>query len=94
MPLQGNYYPMPTAAYIEDKTYRLTVLTAGPLGCASLKQGQLEIMLDRRLNQDDNRGLGQGVTDNHPTRHTFNVILEKRKENCQVNCCKYFFYIA
>lgn len=74
---------MPTQAYIEDKDTRLTILTSTPLGCSSLRQGQLEVMLDRRLNQDDNRGLGQGVLDNHPTRHIFRVILEKKTHKCQ-----------
>ncbi|CAH0550775.1 unnamed protein product [Brassicogethes aeneus] len=79
IPLQANYYPIPTMAYIEDKKTRISIVTSGPLGCASLNPGQIEVMLDRRLNQDDNLGLGQGVMDNKPTRHTFRVILEKRE---------------
>lgn len=83
LPIQANYYPMPTIAYLEDKNTRLSVLTGGPLGCSSLREGQLEIMMDRKLNQDDNRGLGQGVTDNHPTRHLFRLVLEKRNDGCR-----------
>lgn len=75
---------MPSVAYLEDQNTRLTLLTSGPLGCSSLKEGQLEIMMDRRLSQDDNRGLGQGVTDNHPTRHIFQLLLENRLPKCQV----------
>lgn len=85
LPIQANYYPMPTSIYIEDKTSRLSVLTSSPLGCSSLQDGQVEIMLDRRLNQDDNRGLGQGVLDNHPTKHIFRVLLEKKTHKCQVH---------
>ncbi|KAG5876746.1 hypothetical protein JTB14_033078 [Gonioctena quinquepunctata] len=83
LPLQANYYPMPTTAYIEDENLRFTVTTSSPLGCSSLSPGQLEIMLDRRLNQDDNLGLGQGVMDNHPTRHVFRILLEKKRYGCK-----------
>lgn len=77
IPLQGNYYPMPSQAFIQDpKGIRLTVHTKQAVGVASLEDGQLEMMMDRRLPQDDNRGLGQGVTDNHPIETTFHLLLE------------------
>ncbi|XP_076234440.1 alpha-mannosidase 2 isoform X2 [Calliopsis andreniformis] len=82
LPTQGNYYPMAASAYIEDKRVRLTVLTAQPLGVSSMASGQIEIMQDRRLLQDDNRGLGQGVTDNLLTTHLFTLVLEKKKHLC------------
>lgn len=69
--------------FIEDKDVRMSVLTGSPVGCSSLKEGQIEVMLDRKLMQDDNLGLGQGVTDNHPTRHIFKVLLEKKISKCQ-----------
>ena len=56
---------------------RLTLLTAQPLGVASLQSGELEIMLDRRPLHDDMRGLGQGVVDNVPTAESFVLLLEK-----------------
>ncbi|XP_015433271.1 PREDICTED: alpha-mannosidase 2 [Dufourea novaeangliae] len=82
LPTQGNYYPMASSAYIEDKRVRLTVVTAQPLGVSSMASGQIEIMQDRRLQQDDNRGLGQGVTDNLLTNHWFMFVLEKRRSPC------------
>ncbi|CAG0902213.1 unnamed protein product [Darwinula stevensoni] len=78
IPIQGNFYPMPTMAFVEDPDYRLTLLTRQPLGVGSLASGQLEVMQDRRFSRDDNRGLGQGVKDNRPTRLSFSLLLEKR----------------
>ena len=35
------------------------------------------LMLDRRGDQDDARGLGQGVTDSRPVEMRFGVLMEK-----------------
>ncbi|XP_026883527.2 alpha-mannosidase 2x isoform X1 [Electrophorus electricus] len=78
LPLQANFYPMPTMAYIQDSQYRLTLHTAQALGASSLASGQLEVILDRRLMQDDNRGLGQGLKDNKRTANRFRLLLERR----------------
>ncbi|XP_039766142.1 alpha-mannosidase 2x isoform X2 [Ornithorhynchus anatinus] len=78
LPLQANFYPMPVMAYIQDRHNRLTLHTAQALGVSSLASGQLEVILDRRLMQDDNRGLGQGLKDNKPTCNRFRLLLERR----------------
>jgi len=82
LPIQANYYPMPAATYIEDSSLRLTLLGRQPLGTASMASGQLEVIMDRRLMQDDNRGAGQGDTDNVETINTFKVLFEV--PHCQV----------
>lgn len=43
LPLQANYYPLPTATYIEDSDLRMTVLSKQPLGTASLSTGEIEV---------------------------------------------------
>ncbi|XP_036590941.1 alpha-mannosidase 2x isoform X2 [Trichosurus vulpecula] len=78
LPLQANFYPMPAMAYIQDSQSRLTLHTAQALGVSSLSNGQLEVILDRRLMQDDNRGLGQGLKDNKRTCNRFRLLLERR----------------
>ncbi len=40
IPLQGNFYPMPAAAFIEDERYRLSLLSGQPLGVANLESGK------------------------------------------------------
>lgn len=110
LPIQGNFYPMPTMAVLQNDTYRLSILSAQPLGvaslergtvlqdhrthrsltlshhvtCSSLSAGWLEVMLDRRLNQDDQRGLSQGVKDNKLTAAHFRLLLEKRTQQAEV----------
>ena len=39
IPLQGNFYPMPTTAVLQDDNNRLTLYSGQPLGTASLKKG-------------------------------------------------------
>ncbi|EEF44960.1 mannosidase alpha class 2a, putative [Ricinus communis] len=77
IPLQGNYYPMPSLAFMQGSNgQRFSVHSRQSLGVASLKEGWLEIMLDRRLVRDDGRGLGQGVMDNRPINVIFHIIVE------------------
>ncbi|XP_037030283.1 alpha-mannosidase 2 isoform X2 [Bradysia coprophila] len=80
LPLQANYYPVPSQMFIQDDSYRLTLLSGQPLGGSSLQSGQLEIMQDRRLIQDDNRGLGQGVLDNQPVLNIFKLAIENLEQ--------------
>jgi Glycosyl hydrolases family 38 C-terminal domain len=76
MPIQSQVFPMPTLASIQDEKLRMTVLSEHAQGTASLQDGAIDVWLDRRLRQDDNRGLGQGVLDNRPLRTRFRVVLE------------------
>jgi hypothetical protein len=77
MPIQSQVFPMPTLASIEDDDLRMTVLSEHAQGTASLEDGSIDVWLDRRLSQDDARGLFQGVTDNVPTRTRLRLVLEQ-----------------
>ncbi|KAG0553507.1 hypothetical protein M758_12G017800 [Ceratodon purpureus] len=78
IPLQGNYYPMPSLAFLQcPGGRRFSVHSRQALGVASLNKGELEIMLDRRLIHDDGRGLGQGIMDNRPSRVIFQLLVER-----------------
>ena len=76
MPIQSQVFPMPTLASIQDSHLRMTVMSEHAQGTAALQDGSIDVWLDRRLEQDDNRGLGQGVVDNRPTRTRLRVVLE------------------
>ncbi|KAF8784920.1 Alpha-mannosidase 2x like protein [Argiope bruennichi] len=78
LPIQANVYPLTTMAYFEDNTTRFTFLTSHSIGATSLQPGWFEVFLDRRLNQDDNRGLQQGITDNKDTSAYFRILIEQR----------------
>ncbi|XP_053266802.1 alpha-mannosidase 2 [Pleuronectes platessa] len=78
LPLQANFYPMTSSSFLQDSVSRLTLLSAQSQAVAALRPGELEVVLDRRLQQDDNRGLGQGVTDNKLTASLFQLLLEER----------------
>lgn len=78
IPLQGNYYPMPSLAFLQcPGGRRFSIHSRQALGVASLHKGELEIMLDRRLIHDDSRGLGQGIMDNRPSRVVFQLLVER-----------------
>lgn len=75
--VEGNYFPITSAAFIQDERMRLTLMTTHAQGAASLEPGQLEVMVDRRTLYDDYRGMGEGVVDSRLTRHNFWMLLEQ-----------------
>lgn len=43
IPIQGNFYPLAAAGYIEDDNIRMSIITGQPLGAASMSSGQFEV---------------------------------------------------
>ncbi|RXN21450.1 epididymis-specific alpha-mannosidase isoform X1 [Labeo rohita] len=72
-----NYYPMVRAAYIEDDSSRVVFLSERAHGVASLSQGQLEVMLHRRLwnNQEWNLGYNLTLNDSSVVRPVLWMML-------------------
>lgn len=50
LPLQGNYYPVPSQIFIEDQRMRLTLLTGQPLGGSSLDAGEVIKINSNKIN--------------------------------------------
>ena len=68
-PVAGNYYPISAAAYLAEGTdgqglpLQLSVLSDRAEGAASLRDGQLELMLHRRLLADDDKGVDEALNE-------------------------------
>lgn len=62
-PVAGNYYPLTAAMYIQDADRQLAVLTDRAQGGASLRSGQMEVMVHRRTLTDDARGVGEPLNE-------------------------------
>ncbi|CAI7761870.1 unnamed protein product [Closterium sp. NIES-54] len=62
-PIAGNFYPVTVGAFIGDGESQLSLLVDRAAGAASLASGQLEVMLHRRLDTVDNKGVGEPLNE-------------------------------
>ena len=64
-PVAGNYYPLNALSYLQDmddgRTF--TVLTDRSEGVSSIHNGEMEVMIHRRLLVDDARGVGEPLNE-------------------------------
>ncbi|KAH8370017.1 hypothetical protein KR093_001891 [Drosophila rubida] len=61
--VSGNYYPVTARIALEDQQKRIALLNDRAQGGASLDDGQLELMLHRRLLNDDAFGVGEALNE-------------------------------
>jgi len=62
-PVSGNYYPVNSAIMLNDGQNQLTILTDRSMGGSSLRDGQLELMVQRRVLHDDGFGVGEPLNE-------------------------------
>ncbi|KAK6924503.1 Glycosyl hydrolase family 38, C-terminal [Dillenia turbinata] len=62
-PVAGNYYPLNLGMYVMDKKSELSVLVDRAVGGASIDDGELELMLHRRMIFDDSRGVAEALNE-------------------------------
>ncbi|GAV59511.1 Glyco_hydro_38 domain-containing protein/Glyco_hydro_38C domain-containing protein/Alpha-mann_mid domain-containing protein [Cephalotus follicularis] len=62
-PVAGNYYPINLGIYIQDNRKEFSVLVDRSVGGSSLVDGQIELMLHRRLLLDDSRGVAEALNE-------------------------------
>lgn len=62
-PVAGNYYPVNAMIALDDGRHQLTVLTDVSQGGSSMASGELELMVHRRVQQDDSRGVQEPLNE-------------------------------
>ena len=77
-------FPVTQSTFLEDRHTRLTLLVNHATSAATVSEGSLEVMLDRRTVYDDARGMGEGVLDSRPTTQKFWLLLEPRDPQTMV----------
>lgn len=66
----SQYYPVVSWVYMKDvlRNMQMTVLPDSSQGTASLRDGEIELMVHRRLVEDDGCGLGEALNDTSVVR--------------------------
>ncbi|XP_057543590.1 probable alpha-mannosidase At5g13980 isoform X1 [Amaranthus tricolor] len=62
-PVAGNYYPINLGIYLQDGMSEFSVLVDRSVAGSSILDGQIELMLHRRLLKDDGRGVAEALNE-------------------------------
>lgn len=76
LPMQANYFPATTMAFLQDESARFTIHLGEAHGIGSQDLGQIEVMIDRRTGQDDSRGVDEALWDLRTVRTVGRIQLE------------------
>jgi len=81
----GNYYPIDAGVYINDydRDLQLTLLPDRSCAGASLSDGELEVMVHRRLLVDDGRGVGEPLNESTIIRTTQQLSVDTIKNSAE-----------
>jgi lysosomal alpha-mannosidase len=81
-PVAGNYYPMNSAAFLRSSNgdAQLTVVNDRSQACGSPADGQLEVMLHRRLLHDDYRGVAEPLNETETVRTVHRVSFTSAQD--------------
>ncbi|XP_022885749.1 alpha-mannosidase-like [Olea europaea var. sylvestris] len=60
-PIAENYYPINLGIFVEDKESEFSVLVDRATGGGSINDGEIELMLHRRILHDDSRGVDEAL---------------------------------
>ncbi|KAJ0184382.1 hypothetical protein K1T71_000805 [Dendrolimus kikuchii] len=82
-PIAGNYYPVTNEIFIQNGDDRFTVLTDRSQGGSSLAEGEIELMLHRRLLHDDAFGVDEALNETAENvglvvRGKHRMVIDKR----------------
>ncbi|XP_057870116.2 alpha-mannosidase isoform X2 [Cryptomeria japonica] len=61
--IAGNYYPLNLGIYLKDNDTEFSLLVDRSVGGSSVSDGELELMLHRRLLHDDNKGVAENLNE-------------------------------
>ena len=86
-PVAGNYYPSSGATYIEDgkRGVRFSTIVNQGHGVASLRNGEMEMMLQRRCVADDRRGVNEVLNERYHTEPQIMIMLDTEENVANLN---------
>lgn len=84
-PVAGNYYPLNLGIYTTDSKSEFSVLVDRATGGSSIQDGEVELMLHRRLLDDDGRGVGEALDETQCAGNTCDGLTVRGNYYVSIN---------